>query len=431
MAEDVDYLRLLADRRTFPIKRPLTLAQLERLFALTDWRFVLLEKEIESRYGDNGATALAVTKALVLPYLVELPSESALARRMSEDISLRLLCQYPLNKETTEIAIRSVMWRFRNGFSREYLDHLLLKALIALVLSGRRPNMELPFVIPLDFETKPPPESSKKIQLDPYHPDVFLWSSRPDIRTGIPMHELRERYLLAQQLAPIEQKSTADRLQLPAIVRTKMQSGEPVNFGIVQPPWFDPRYPIGGKDTSSSLSAGTHQEQYACNVIVLRQGSRGPEVLLSQRLAGFRSGEFTLPGGRQMSGESLEGCANRELMEETGLRMIKSRPVSMFLHRMSGKSPVHTIGALAEVYKGTPRHKEPTQNSAWSWYPLDNLPSPLFEPSEVSLRQHMEKRFPDLTWSDIEAPVPAKDKSVLEDNNQRSFIEAGLLNLDP
>jgi len=51
--------------------------------------------------------------------------------------------------------------------------------------------------------------------------------------------------------------------------------------------------------------------------VVVLQGSR---ALLVRRANPPRAGEWSLPGGRQQWGETVEEAARRELFEETGLR---------------------------------------------------------------------------------------------------------------
>ena len=48
---------------------------------------------------------------------------------------------------------------------------------------------------------------------------------------------------------------------------------------------------------------------------------RGDEVLLIERGKGPVSGNWSLPGGKQELGETVEEAAHREIMEETGLEI--------------------------------------------------------------------------------------------------------------
>src|SRR4051812_29709387 len=48
----------------------------------------------------------------------------------------------------------------------------------------------------------------------------------------------------------------------------------------------------------------------------------GPRVLLVRRGRPPLAGEWTLPGGRVRGGETLAAAVERELLEETGIRVI-------------------------------------------------------------------------------------------------------------
>ena len=54
-------------------------------------------------------------------------------------------------------------------------------------------------------------------------------------------------------------------------------------------------------------------------VAVLRAAAHGPEVLLVRRGNPPNIGAWSLPGGAQELGETVEAAARRELAEETGL----------------------------------------------------------------------------------------------------------------
>lgn len=54
-------------------------------------------------------------------------------------------------------------------------------------------------------------------------------------------------------------------------------------------------------------------------VCVYRRGADGPEVLLIRRATPPRQGTWSIPGGKQEWGETLEQAGIREIREETGL----------------------------------------------------------------------------------------------------------------
>jgi 8-oxo-dGTP pyrophosphatase MutT (NUDIX family) len=70
----------------------------------------------------------------------------------------------------------------------------------------------------------------------------------------------------------------------------------------------------------------------AASVIVLRDASRGPEVLLVQRTpqARFMGGAWVFPGGAVDEGEQVEETALRELDEEASIRLSGARELVPF-----------------------------------------------------------------------------------------------------
>ncbi len=107
-----------------------------------------------------------------------------------------------------------------------------------------------------------------------------------------------------------------------------------------------------------------------------------------------RSGEGTwgLPGGGVEPGETWEQAAVRECREETGwdvsihgLLGIYSDPATQ-THRYPSGRTVHFVGA---VFLGSPLHRvfEVDGEAAQvGWFPLDELPEPLFGPDVPVLR---------------------------------------------
>ena len=386
---------------------PLTDRELERLFALTDWRIVVRDEGIKGMYQQF--STLSMFKALTLPYLIPIPSERALAREVGEREPLQALCGFQPGKTPG----RPTFWHFRRKYSEVYAE-LMLRVLIGLVLSGSEPDYTLPFVTPISQTAGVPNGHYSEFQLDIYRPPVKIWTTvletgimPPIVTAGKTWAELgrqvRERETRERQRGS-RKKGLSSALNLPAEVRTELYDGQPVLFGIDKPKWMDSQ--TKQADTLTTVGAASLRPYTACNVLVMREHENRRQVLLSRRLAGYGKGMYIVPGGKHRPDEFLQECAARELWEETGIRILKSRPVSLHNTRLPGKPRVLSVGVLAEDYEGTPRHREPNQNTEWQWFDLENLPMPLFEPARIAISHYNNKTYPDLQWSDVESQVP-------------------------
>ena len=112
-------------------------------------------------------------------------------------------------------------------------------------------------------------------------------------------------------------------------------------------------------------------------VLLLRDG----KLLLGQRIGTHGAGTWAPPGGYLEFGESLEACARREVLEETGLTLenIRLGPYTNTVFAHEGKHSV-TLFLLADCPEslGQPERREPEKCLGWSWYTWDSLPKPLF-----------------------------------------------------
>ena len=114
-------------------------------------------------------------------------------------------------------------------------------------------------------------------------------------------------------------------------------------------------------------------------VMVVRDG----RVLLGQRLSSHGAGSWQFPGGHLEFGESLEACAAREVMEETGLVVANIRPVTFTndIFQAEGKHYV-TLYMQANYVEGEAKVLEPEKCATWGWFVWDEMPAPRFLPIE-------------------------------------------------
>lgn len=102
-------------------------------------------------------------------------------------------------------------------------------------------------------------------------------------------------------------------------------------------------------------------------------------VLMGQRINAHGNGTWAFPGGHLEFGETLTECAQREVLEETGLRIANVRRgpyVEDIFHR-ENKHYI-TIIMIADYIAGEPVVLEPHKCLQWDWFTLHNLPQPLF-----------------------------------------------------
>ena len=131
-------------------------------------------------------------------------------------------------------------------------------------------------------------------------------------------------------------------------------------------------------------------------VLILRNG----RVLLGRRhddpekasslLNG--AGKWTMPGGKLEFGETFETGAKRETLEETGIQLNNLRVICVN-NDMVETAHFVTIGLICDDFTGEPKVCEPDEITEWHWFDLDNLPSPLYFPSERILDNYAKQAF--------------------------------------
>lgn len=112
-------------------------------------------------------------------------------------------------------------------------------------------------------------------------------------------------------------------------------------------------------------------------ILVLRDG----RVLLGRRRGSHGAGTWSAPGGRLEYGESIEDCARRELLEETGLALgqCERGPYTTDVFE-AVREHYLTVFVLARRTQGEPATLEPDKCDGWQWFDWSALPQPLFAP---------------------------------------------------
>jgi len=122
-------------------------------------------------------------------------------------------------------------------------------------------------------------------------------------------------------------------------------------------------------------------------------------ILLGKRKSSHGTGEFGGPGGHLEGMESFEECILRELEEEAGPDIRVKNLGFLCVTNLQKYPPKHyvDIGMVAEWEAGEPEVAEPHKLQSWDWYPMDDLPTPLFGCMENYIEAHKTGRryFPE------------------------------------
>ena len=115
-------------------------------------------------------------------------------------------------------------------------------------------------------------------------------------------------------------------------------------------------------------------------VVFVRDG----KVFLAKREGTHGEDTWASAGGHLEFGESLENCARREAMEELGLTVGELRFLCVSNIVAYNRHYVD-IEFLGEIGEQEPYLAEPDGFTEHGWFPLDDLPQPLFLPMAYAL----------------------------------------------
>lgn len=141
---------------------------------------------------------------------------------------------------------------------------------------------------------------------------------------------------------------------------------------------------LNDKVTSLEQRTAQHRPAVGVSTIIVNHGL----ILLGLRIAGHGAGTWQFPGGHLEFGESIEACARREALEETGLELTNLRigPYTNDVFAVEGRHYI-TLFLIADCAGGTLEVREPDKCARWAWFSWHTLPHPLFLPIENLVRQ--------------------------------------------
>lgn len=124
------------------------------------------------------------------------------------------------------------------------------------------------------------------------------------------------------------------------------------------------------------------------------------QVLLGKRhddpekASSFLHGEgtWTMPGGKLHFQEKFYDAVYREVLEETGIKINKNK-IKLISISNDIVEDAHfiTLGFLINDFNGEPKIMEPDEITCWRWFNLDDLPQPIYFPSEKVLKAYFKK----------------------------------------
>ncbi|MFH1978246.1 MAG: NUDIX domain-containing protein [Candidatus Aenigmatarchaeota archaeon] len=100
------------------------------------------------------------------------------------------------------------------------------------------------------------------------------------------------------------------------------------------------------------------------------------------------AGKWTVPGGKLDFGEDIIEGAKREAKEECDIDVHDTELVSL-TNDIKGERHFITVGFLAKEFSGEPKTMEPDEITEWRWFPVDQLPQPIFFPAEKAIKNFL------------------------------------------
>jgi 8-oxo-dGTP diphosphatase len=113
------------------------------------------------------------------------------------------------------------------------------------------------------------------------------------------------------------------------------------------------------------------------------------QILIGNRINSHGHDTWALPGGHLEFMETVENCAQREVLEETGI-VINEVKILNITNDFLKKDNKHyiTIFTLTKSFHGVPEIKEPDKCRYWKWVNVNDFPKNLFQPLDTFIKMY-------------------------------------------
>ena len=122
-------------------------------------------------------------------------------------------------------------------------------------------------------------------------------------------------------------------------------------------------------------------------VVFIRDGM----VFLAKRQGSHGEDTWASAGGHLEWGETLEECARREALEELGV-VVGNLQFLCFSNIIAYQRHYVDVEFLGDIGDQEPTLAEPEAFSAFGWFPLEDLPEPLFIAAQYALDSYRSGR---------------------------------------
>lgn len=119
---------------------------------------------------------------------------------------------------------------------------------------------------------------------------------------------------------------------------------------------------------------------------------KGDMILLGKRRGSHGNGEYSFPGGHLEFDESFVECIERETLEEAGIKIKNIKFLSVANYRKHENRQDILISFTADLESGKERTDPDEKIGDWGWYKLDDLPTPIFYPTQIIIDSYKTGR---------------------------------------